>query len=157
MRRVCFYHAGCPDGFGAAWSVWRSWGDDARYVPRGHEDPLIASELAGSRVVFVDIAPPNAALRSLSKSAEHVLVLDHHVTSRQRFESDPELGESLRNDGHRVHFDLSHCGSVLAWQHFHPEQPVPKLLRYVEDQDLWLWKLPKSRATTARRRLSTAG
>ncbi len=32
MRRVCFYHAGCPDGFGAAWSVRRAWGDGASYV-----------------------------------------------------------------------------------------------------------------------------
>ena len=40
MERACIFHAGCPDGFGAAWAVWRAWGDGARYVPRGHDDPF---------------------------------------------------------------------------------------------------------------------
>ena len=38
MRKTCFYHAGCPDGFGAAYSVWRAWGDDGHYVGRSHDD-----------------------------------------------------------------------------------------------------------------------
>jgi len=38
VKRICYYHAGCPDGFGAAWAVYRAWGNDARYVARGHED-----------------------------------------------------------------------------------------------------------------------
>ena len=44
MNQVCIYHAGCPDGFGAAWAVWKVWGDEARYIPRGHEDPLRARD-----------------------------------------------------------------------------------------------------------------
>ena len=149
MDRVCFYHAGCPDGFGAAWSVWRRWGDRARYVPRGHEDPLLAAELAGAQVVFVDIAPPNAALRSIAKSARQITVLDHHVSSQERYEAEGDLAETVRAGGHEVHFDLSHCGSILAWNHFHPDAEVPELLRYVEDQDLWQWKLPGSREVNA--------
>ncbi len=149
MERVCFYHAGCPDGFGAAWAVWRRWGDEARYVPRGHEDPLSSAELAGARVVFVDIAPPNEVLRALSRRAEQVVVIDHHVTSQERFEEERDLAEWLHAQGHHVHFDLDHCGSVLSWRHFHPGEEVPELLRYVEDQDLWLWRLPKSREVNA--------
>ena len=42
MRPVCFFHAGCPDGFGAAWAVWRAWGRRGRYLPRGHDDHLDA-------------------------------------------------------------------------------------------------------------------
>ena len=38
MRKTCFYHAGCPDGFGAAYAVWRAWGDTGRYVGRGHDE-----------------------------------------------------------------------------------------------------------------------
>jgi len=149
MRRVCFYHAGCPDGFGAAWAVWRAWGDSAAYLPRGHDDELRADEYAGDRVAFVDIAPPNGVLRELGAVAAQVVVLDHHVSSKQRFESDAELADALPAMGHRIEFDLAHSGAVLAWRHFHPHAETPELLRYVEDQDLWSWKLPDSEAVNA--------
>jgi hypothetical protein len=149
MRRVCFYHAACPDGFGAAWAVWRAWGDDAEYVPRGHDDALHARALAGAQVVFADIAPDNAALRALGEAAGQLVLLDHHVSSADRFVAEPALGRALAERGHHVHFDLSHSGAVLAWQHFHAARPVPELLRYVEDQDLWRWKLPRSEAVNA--------
>jgi hypothetical protein len=148
MRRVCFYHAGCPDGFGAAWSVWRAWGDDAEYRPIGHDEPLDAASYEGAETVFVDIFTRTATLRALGEVAAHVLVLDHHVTSRDRFHADAELENELHAGGHRVHFDLSRSGAVLAWQHFHDDEP-PALLDYVEDQDLWSWKLPHSEEVNA--------
>ena len=149
VRHVCFYHAGCPDGFGAAWAVRRALGEAAEFVPRGHDDPLRVSQLEGATVVFVDIAPPNDLLRALGEAASQVIVLDHHVSSRERFLADPALGRELADVGHRIHFDLDHSGAVLAWQDFHREEPVPDLLRYVEDQDLWRWKLPRSREVNA--------
>ena len=149
MRRVCFYHAGCPDGFGAAWAVRRAWGPDAEYRARGHDDALQADAWNGCELVFVDIAPANAALWSLATRATRVVVLDHHVSARDRFQSDPDLAYELDRRGHRVHFDLAHSGAVLAWQHFHPGAPLPRLLAYVEDQDLWRWQLADSEAVNA--------
>ena len=148
MRRVCFYHAGCPDGFGAAWSVWRAWGDSAEYRPIGHDEPLNVASYEGAEIVFVDIFTRTQTLRELGDVAAHVLVLDHHVTSRDRFHAEAELENDLRDGGHRVHFDLSHSGAVLAWQHFHGGE-TPVLLDYVEDQDLWNWKLPHSEEVNA--------
>ena len=149
VSRVCIYHAGCPDGFGAAWAVWRTWGDEARYVPRGHDDPLRERQYRGATVVFVDIAPPVHSLRGLGEEARELIVLDHHVSSLKRISADPELLPGLRSAGHKIHFDLEHSGAVLAWQHFHPDAEVPELLRYVEDQDLWRWKLPATRDVNA--------
>ncbi|MGI9432800.1 MAG: hypothetical protein ACR2PQ_11330 [Myxococcota bacterium] len=149
MRRVCFHHAGCPDGFGAAWAVRSAWGDDAEYRTRGHDDALDAHELGGAEVCFVDIAPPNPALHALLGTADRVLVLDHHVSSRDRYASDPALQQAASKKPHRVHFDLTHSGAVLAWRHFHPDTETPDLLAYVEDQDLWNWKLPQSREVNA--------
>jgi oligoribonuclease NrnB/cAMP/cGMP phosphodiesterase (DHH superfamily) len=148
MKRTCFYHAGCPDGFGAAWAVWRAWGDDARYVPRGHEDALDPASHEGETLVFVDIAPPPEALAELSDVAAQLVVLDHHVSARDRYAECGGLDTSHARRGHRIHFDLDHSGAVLAWSHFHRGEPPP-LLRYVEDQDLWNWKLPDSEAVNA--------
>lgn len=149
MRRVCFYHAGCPDGFGAAWAVRKAWGADAEYRARGHDDPLHPEDLAGREVVFVDIALGNGHLRALARQASRVVVLDHHVSALERFRADADLDYELASRGHLVHFDLSHSGAVLAWRHFHPGEPLPSLLAYVEDQDLWLWRLPDSDAVNA--------
>lgn len=148
MKRTCYFHAGCPDGFGAAWAVWRAWGRDGRYVARGHTDAFEPRAHEGELVVFVDIAPPPEALAQLTRLAAQVVVLDHHVTARDRFAEAGGLASEHSRRGHRIHFDLDHSGSVLAWQHFHAAPP-PTLLRYVEDQDLWIWALPDSEAVNA--------
>jgi oligoribonuclease NrnB/cAMP/cGMP phosphodiesterase (DHH superfamily) len=149
VRRICFYHAGCPDGFGAAWAVWRAWGPAGEYRARGHDDGVRAQELAGDQVAFVDNAPSNAVLRQLADSAGLLVVLDHHVSALERYRAEPDLERVLRARGHLVRFDLEHSGAVLAWKHFHPETELPALLAYIEDQDLWRWKLPESEAVNA--------
>ncbi len=149
MKRVCFYHAGCPDGFGAVWSVRRAWGEDARYIARSHDDPLPFDELEGALVVFVDIAVDNATLQQLDEVADHIVVLDHHVSAQLRYHGDPAVVNRIEDAGHEIHFDLDHSGAVLAWQYFHPDEPTPALLQYVEDQDLWNWKLTGSEEVNA--------
>jgi hypothetical protein len=129
--------------------VWKAWGADGEYRARGHDDPVRAHELAGAEVVFADNAPPNSALRQLGERAARLVVLDHHVSALLRYRSDPELDRKLAARGHLVHFDLEHSGAVLAWHHFHPDAELPPLLAYVEDQDLWRWKLPDSEAVNA--------
>jgi oligoribonuclease NrnB/cAMP/cGMP phosphodiesterase (DHH superfamily) len=149
VERVCYFHAGCPDGFGAAWSVWRAWGAEARYVPRGHDSDPPRKPHVGGTVVFVDIAPDNEYLRELADQAAHVVVLDHHWSARERYEADPGVDNLITDGGHRVVFDLDHSGAVLAWRYFHPSEPVPPLLAYVQDQDLWQWALPRSEEVNA--------
>ncbi len=148
MRRVCIYHAGCPDGFGAAWAAWRAWGDDALYVARGHEDPLRARDYAGDFVLFADIAPSPPAARALAEEVAQLWVLDHHVSARDRFAREPDLTRELAHAGHRVLFDLAQSGAGLTWRALH-EEDAPPLIAYVEDQDLWRWKLPASREVNA--------
>ncbi len=149
VNRVCFYHAGCPDGFGAAWAVWRAWGDAGRYVPRRHEHRIRAGEYAGDWVAFVDIAPTNEELGPLAEVAERLTIVDHHITARDHYLSDLQLVNAVEDAGHEIVFDMDHSGAVLAWHHFADGKPVPDLLRYVEDQDLWNWTLPQSEEINA--------
>jgi len=149
VKRVCFYHSGCPDGFGAAWSVRGAWGDDAYYIARGHEDRVNQNEWNDALVAFVDIAPTRDELRELADCAAQVIIVDHHVTARDRLLTDLGLVSELEADGHVIHFDMNHSGAVLAWQYFRPDEPIPDLLRYVEDQDLWNWALEDSDSINA--------
>eukprot|EP01126_Amoeba_proteus_P030795 TRINITY_DN3035_c0_g2_i1.p3 TRINITY_DN3035_c0_g2~~TRINITY_DN3035_c0_g2_i1.p3 ORF type:complete len:104 (-),score=20.01 TRINITY_DN3035_c0_g2_i1:806-1117(-) len=43
------------------------------------------------------------------------------------------------------YLNLKHSGAALAWKFFFPDFPTPKLIQYVEDQDLWNWALPNSK------------
>ena len=149
VRRVCFYHAGCPDGLGAAWAVRQAWGESAEYTPRGHDDTIDVESFDGAMLAYVDIAPSNDELIALADIAAQVVVLDHHLSSRERIEADLAVANALEGRGHEVRFDLDHSGAVLAWQYFGGDEPVPDLLRYVEDQDLWTWKLPRSQEVNA--------
>lgn len=149
VKKYLVFHAGCPDGFGAAWAAWCVWGDDARYIPRGHEDPFDANRFDGALVVFADISIQNESLLELAEVAAQVVILDHHFTARNHFLSDPRVENALVARGHVVHFDPDHSGAVLSWNHFHPGEPPPALLLYVEDQDLWSWKLPQSEEVNA--------
>lgn len=118
-------------------------------MPRGHEDRVRLPECEGAQVAFVDIAPAREELRQLADVADQVLILDHHITARERLLRDPRWVEELENDGHELRFDMGRSGSVIAWQHFHPDASVPALLQYVQDQDLWTWGLPDSNAVNA--------
>jgi len=149
VKRICCFHAGCPDGFGAAWAVWKAWGGAAEYRPCGHQEYYPADAWSGATVVFVDIMPPIRSLRDLSRYVSELYVLDHHLTAERRWKADAETRDLLAARGHEVHLDLDHSGAVLAWQHFHPTDRVPDLLRYVEDLDLWRFELPRSEAVSA--------
>lgn len=106
-------------------------------------------EWRDATVAFVDIAPDRAELEDLAGSAAQVLVVDHHITALDRLIGDSGFINELEAEGHVLHFDMNHSGAVLAWQVFRPDEPVPDLLRYVEDQDLWNWALPDSDAVNA--------
>src|SRR3989344_7004537 len=131
---VILYHGGCPDGFGSAYAAWKKFGDAAEYIPVKHGRPAPGG-LAGKKLYFIDFCYPKDIMAPLIKEAASVTVLDHHLGNRDVVESMPEYV-----------FDDKRSGATIAWNYFHPDVPVPKLLKYVEDGDLYLFKLPDSRA-----------
>lgn len=149
MPKTCFFHAGCPDGFGAAWAVRHAWGTNARYIARGHNDRVKPGKLAGHEIAFVDIAPSTGELEHLIEESALLHIVDHHITAKARIESSEVTMNSLRSRSHQLTLDVNHSGAVLAWKHFLPDHPIPKLLLYIEDQDLWRFHLESSREINA--------
>jgi len=43
------------------------------------------------------------------------------------------------------YFDQQKSGARLAWEFFHPNTEIPPLISYVEDRDLWNWKIDNSK------------
>ena len=145
------YHAGCPDGFGAAYAAWLRFGASARYRAMHHGQPWEMAEIAGHEVFILDFSFAPDALETMAALAGSVVQIDHHASARQpwaaRLTKAPDGREIFIHPALplTVIFDLGKSGVRLAWEHFHPDRPVPLVLRHVEDVDLWRFALPGSR------------
>lgn len=130
---VVIYHADCSDGFGAAFAAWKKFGESASYIPQ--KDRNIPPEgLTDKEIYIVDFGFDMETTTKLVNENKTVIVIDHHQSAKEIVESFPQNI-----------FDNNHSGAVLAWRFFHPDTPVPTLLTYVEDTDLWRFALPESR------------
>jgi len=134
-RPLVVYHGDCPDGFGAAFAAWKRYGDDADYVPVSHGDPPPRTK--GRHVLMADFAYDRATTEQLAESAASLVVLDHHRSAASELADLPYCV-----------FDMNRSGAVMAWQYLH-QSPVPPLLRYVQDRDLWRHDLPESEEVSA--------
>ena len=127
------YHANCHDGYGAAYAAWKVLADRASYLPvrHGEEPPALPPE---SHVAIIDFSFGREALLKLSQEVSSLLVLDHHKSAQEAL-----AGLEF------ARFDMNKAGARLAWEFWHPDEPLPELLAYIEDRDLWRWALPESR------------
>lgn len=146
---ICIYHGNCADGFGAAWAVWSRFGDEVQLIPGvyGRDPP---TNVVGKVVALVDFTYKRSILEAMAAVAKRVIVLDHHKTAQADLE--PYIVASASEMGtERVTalFDMEKSGAVMAWEYFHPDAPVPRLLSWVEDRDLWRFKLARSRDMAA--------
>jgi hypothetical protein len=132
---VVLYHADCMDGFGAAWALWKRF-PRAGYVPVKHGNPP-PEGLQNKHVVIVDFSYHRETVLALANQTASLYILDHHITAQTSLKDLPF-----------AYFDMNRSGAVLAWEWAHTE-PVPWLLQYVQDKDLWQWQLPASREISA--------
>ena len=130
------YHDHCNDGFAAAWAARKKLGDQPTYMAAAYGDPPPQLRPLDN-VYILDFSYPLEITERIAEACNLILI-DHHKTAAEDLAGVPGC-----------HFDVTRSGAVLAWQHFHPGTPVPEILLYVEDRDLWLWQLPHSRQINA--------
>lgn len=141
------YHANCSDGLGAALCAYLKLGESpmysaAKHQPAGREDSMILAAInyfhekrldEKINMVLVDFCYPRDFLLKLRGLVHRLIVLDHHVTAMNSC-----------GDLDFCYFDMHRSGAVLAWDYWHGTQPVPLLIQYIQDRDLWQWKMPHS-------------
>jgi hypothetical protein len=136
-RTLVLYHGKCADGFGAAFAAWLRLGDAADYLACHYGDPPPAVE--GREVFILDYSFEPEVLRAMGLQARSITLLDHHISAQKRLQ-----GLALACP-HRLYFDLSRSGAAIAWEHFHPGQPLPYLLQAIQARDLWSWDVQDAR------------
>ncbi len=138
---LCIYHGGCADGFAAAWVVRKALFEkvDFHAGVYGDEPP----DVTGRHVVMVDFSYPREVLQHMHATAASLTVIDHHLSAKEDL-TDPDLLPTAE-----VIFKLGLSGCMLAWMHFFPVYSPPRLLKHIQDRDLWLFQLDATREIMA--------
>lgn len=134
---IIIYHDQCRDGFGSAYAAWKKFGDNATYIPLKTQVELPV-DLKDKEIYILDYSFDKETLTDLIAKNKLVKVIDHHKSAEEAVTSFPNNI-----------FDMSHSGAVLSWQFFHPNVEVPSLLKYIEDHDIWKFKLPNNKEFNA--------
>ncbi len=132
MKTKVLYHRGCNDGFTAAYCAWTVLGNSAEYIGVNYGEALPTIN-QGDRIFVVDFSYPRKVMLSWEKIVSELVVLDHHKTAQEAL-----IGLSF------AMFNMNKSGAVLAWEYWHPGEPIPTLIQYVQDRDLWKKELSLS-------------
>jgi uncharacterized protein len=133
-ERLVIYHSPCADGHTAAWVVHSKY-PYSQFYPTKHGDP--APEVTGRDVIIIDFAYDRATLIGMKDRAKSLIVLDHHKTAQKDLEG---LDFCI--------FDMKRSGAGLAWDWFYGTAR-PWIIDYIEDRDLWNWKMPQAKEVCA--------
>ena len=128
------YHGECRDGFGGAYAAWRKFGNKANYFGMKHEIDPLPKGLKGKEIYIIDFAFKKPIMEKLVRANKKVVALDHHISA-----------EKTTKMAHFYVYALDYSGAVIAWKYFHPKRKVPSLLNYIEDIDIWKFKLPHTK------------
>lgn len=114
-------------------------------------DDLLAALRSGpTHLLLIDFCYGPKELARLLPLAATTTVIDHHASAEATIRA---TGRVARPGTFTAHFDKAHSGARLAWDYLAGRAarpgPRPALIDYVEDRDLWRWKLPYSHEVNA--------
>jgi len=133
MSKLCIFHGGCDDGFGAAYAMWRALPETEFYGGAYQQEP---PDCSGRDVYLVDFSYKRPVMGRIIEQAKTVTVLDHHKTAQAEIQPLIEAGAVLGE------FDMDRSGAMMTWNWFH-DGPAPRLIEYIQDRDLWRKELPQ--------------
>jgi uncharacterized protein len=121
------------DGLWAAFAA-RLAHPDTELIPAAYGRKPDLSIAPGEKIYLLDLTYPRTVIEEWADRGADIQIIDHHKTALQDLSG---LSARILQT-----FDMQKSGAVLAWEHFHPGQPVPLIFRYVQDRDIWTKRLP---------------
>jgi nanoRNase/pAp phosphatase (c-di-AMP/oligoRNAs hydrolase) len=135
------FHYPCQDGLTSAWIVWKYHklkDIDITLYPIQHGVDLDINKFKDNKVIFCDYSPSLEVLNLIEMSTKEICILDHHISAQR----------VLENKKYAI-FDMNYSGAGLTWLYFFPTIEMPLFIQYIQDRDLWTWKLEGSKEFTA--------
>lgn len=158
------FHYPCQDGLASAWVAHYFLENQPIFIPvqniQNNEKLFqnVCDKIAGKNVIILDFSFDLDQTMRLKSHAKNLIILDHHVTNKERLESLDF-----------AYFDMNRSGAGLAWDYFSPKcggSPIdinynnynnsadisffkrdkrPTFIDFIQDRDLWTWHLPQSK------------
>ena len=129
-KPLCIYHGNCADGFAAA-VIIRMYNPDMEFYPGIHgEQP---PDVTDREVIMLDFSYKKDLLEMLAWRAKSILILDHHKSAEENLKDLPENVATI--------FDMNRSGAMITWEHCFPNKEPPRLLKHIQDRDLWKFEL----------------
>lgn len=161
---ICIYHHPCDDGFASAWCVWKKWKDKVDFRPTNYGKVVPDQDVKGKDILVTDFSFKPEVLEGFMKNeASSIIILDHHKTAEldleefrielhgiNKFTYDDvddvfrDIAEVDRPPILAV-FNMEKSGASLSWEFCFSSKPMPRLITYIEDRDLWRMKYKETR------------
>lgn len=153
---VVIMHFPCDDGWTAALVVQRYLTENklkSTFAPGNYDnkdDAYWLDLVRGKNVLVVDFSFKGPLRKKLETACESMLILDHHASAKIEYGSEARsfdeyikqanyfegIRADLEDDKIIMLLADDKCGSSMAWAFFFPNKKRPKLIDYIEDQDL---------------------
>lgn len=126
----------CDDGFASAWVAYKFYKnanclDSVEFIPAIYGKAPPMKKLVDANVFILDFSYPRQTIMEINRIAKNLTVLDHHKTAQKELEGIPGCI-----------FDMNRSGAMMTWNYFFGSAPAPALIEIVQDNDLWLHKIP---------------
>lgn len=133
---ILVYHDNCIDGFGCVIS--------AEYYLRVHNseqkiiyvaasyDKELEVDVANKNVIFCDFSYKKNKMDEIKMKAKNILILDHHKSAVAELEHLDKCYKVL---------DMNQSGAYITWSYFNGHYDIPLLIKYIQDNDLWIKKM----------------
>ncbi|KAF8014601.1 hypothetical protein BT93_H0424 [Corymbia citriodora subsp. variegata] len=157
-KSAVLYHYPCPDGAFAALAAhiyFSATSLPALFFPNTVYAPLAPDQLPLHEIgdlYLLDFVGPSGFVREISPHVSRVVILDHHKTALEMLSGDEcNAGKNVAKI-----LDMDRSGATIAYDYFKEKlvgddkvrefERMRRLFEYIEDGDLWRWRLPNSKA-----------
>lgn len=139
------YHGNCSDGFSSALAVKKYFekyypGKQLMYHPGVFDRLPPLEEIKDKCVLITDFSYKKDLLAKLMGYVKKLLILDHHKSAQEELKDLPEANKL---------FTMDHSGAYITWRYCFRNEPVPLMIKYVQDNDIWLKEMDFTYEVTA--------
>lgn len=146
-KRILVLHHNDNDGFASAFAAWYGlWLEcppdqtrpEMKFIPVQYGQDIPMDQIIDFQpdaIYILDFSYSLLELQGLKELYPHLCVVDHHKTAQEALQG---LDYCL--------FDINHAACELTWKLLCPDLPIPAILGYCADYDMWKFELPESKA-----------
>jgi hypothetical protein len=147
---LIIHHVGCDDGICGALVLWFGLGRKGELLPAQYGDDPPPPEMVKDRAVWiVDFSYPREALEEMNAQAGSLQVLDHHKTAAKNCDGLDFCIFDESRSGAKIAFDYMLESGALQKEQTQLVDLLGVIVAYVQDRDLWEWKLDRSQEISA--------